>query len=184
MVVRRSVPALVLALAVLLPACGEDPRPPRAEPKVRLEVTVPRDGATVRAETVAVEGTVEPAGAQVQVLGREVGVEAGRWHAEVPLEPGANLVDVAASAKGRRPDFASLRIVLEVRVTVPDLVGADADSAKDQLEGLGLDVATEDGGGFFDPILPGDPAVCSTEPAAGAQVLPGSGVTLVVARDC
>jgi len=171
-------------LAVLAPACGDDPKPPADEPKVRLEVTVPQDGATVRAQTVAVEGTVQPAGARVQVLGEDVGVEAGRWHAEVPLEPGANLVDVAASANGRRPDFASLRIVLEQRVTVPDLVGADADSAKDQLEGLGLEVATQDGGGFFDPILPGDPAVCSTEPRAGAQVLPGAEVVLVIARDC
>jgi len=171
-------------LAVLLPACGDDPNPDADEPKVRLEVTVPQDGATVRAQTVAVEGTVQPAGARVQVLGEDVGVEAGRWHAEVPLEPGANLVDVAASAKGRRPDFASLRIVLEQRVTVPDLVGADADAAQDQLEGLGLEVATQDGGGFFDPILPGDPAVCSTEPRAGAEVLPGAEVVLVIARDC
>lgn len=181
---RRLLPALVLALAVPFQACGDDPQPPRAEPKVRLEVTVPRDGATVRAETVAVEGTVQPPGASVQVLGEDVGVEAGRWHAEVPLDPGANLVDVAASAGGRRPDFASLRIVLEVRVTVPDLVGADADSAQNQLEGLGLKVTMEEGGGFFDPILPGDPAVCATDPQAGAEVLPGAGVTVVVARDC
>ena len=181
---RRSLPALVLALAVLLPGCGgDDPQPPRAEP-VRLEVTVPQDGATVRAETVAVEGTVQPPGARVQVLGEDIGVEAGRWHAEVPLEPGANLVDVAASADGRRPDFASLRIVLEVRVTIPDLLGADADSAQDQLEGLGLEVSTQDGGGFFDPILPGDPKVCATEPRAGAEVLPGAEVTLLVAREC
>ena len=171
-------------LAVLLPACGDDPKPPADEPKVRLEVTVPQDGATVRAQTVAVEGTVQPAGARVQVLGEDAGVAAGRWRAEVPFEPGANIVDIAASAKGRRPDFASLRIVLEQRVSVPDLVGADADSAKDQLEGLGLEVATQDGGGFFDPILPGDPTVCSTEPRAGAQVLPGAEVVLVIARDC
>ena len=181
---RRPLPALVLALAVLPAGCGDDGQPPRSEPRVRLQVTVPQDGATVRADTVAVEGTVQPAAARVQVRGEEVGVQDGRWHAEVELEPGANLVDVAASAEGRRPDFASLRIVLEVRVKIPDLVGADADSAQDQLEGLGLEVSTEEGGGFFDPILPGDPAVCATEPRAGTDVLPGSEVVLVVARDC
>ena len=42
----------------------------------------------------------------------------------------------------------------------------------------------EDAGGFFDPILPGDPKVCELSPRAGAQVLPGSEVTLRVARDC
>jgi hypothetical protein len=182
--VRRTVPALVLVLAVLPAGCGDDAQPQGPEPRVRLAVTVPQDGATVRAKTVAVEGTVEPPGAQVQVLGEDVAVEAGRWRAAVPLEPGANLVDVAASASGRRPDFASLRIVLEERVAVPDLVGTDVETAQDQLEGLGLNVILEDGGGFFDPLLPGDPAVCSTDPAAGAQVLPRTDVTVVVARDC
>ena len=181
---RRSVPGLLLVLCVLPAGCGDDAQPQGPEPRVRLAVTVPRDGATVRAKTVAVEGTVEPARAEVQVLGEDIAVEAGRWHAEVPLEPGANLVDVAASASGRRPDFASLRIVLEERVRVPDLVGTDVETAQDKLEGLGLEVSLEDGGGFFDPLLPGDPAVCSTEPAAGAQLLPGAGVTVVVARDC
>ena len=181
---RAPLSALVLALAVVLQACGDDAAPRGPEPKVRLQVTVPQDGATVRAETVAVEGTVQPAGSRVQVLGKDVGVEGGRWHAEVPLEPGANLVDVAASADGRRPAFASLRIVLEVRVTVPDVTGDDADSAQDQLESLGLKVSMEDAGGFLDPLLPGDPAVCSTQPEPGTQVLPGSDVTLAVARDC
>ena len=127
-----------MAFAVVLQACGDDAAPRGPEPKVRLQVTVPQDGATVRAETVAVEGTVAPAGARVQVLGKDVGVESGRWHAEVPLEPGANLVDVAM----------------------------------------------EDAGGFLDPLLPGDPKVCSIKPDPGTQVLPGSSVTLAVARDC
>jgi len=83
-----------MAFAVVLQACGDDAAPRGPEPKVRLQVTVPQDGATVRAETVAVEGTVAPAGARVQVLGKDVGVESGRWHAEVPLEPGANLAAV------------------------------------------------------------------------------------------
>ena len=74
--------------------------------------------------------------------------------------------------------------MLEVRVTVPDVTGDDADSAQDQLEGLGLDVAMEDAGGFLDPLLPGDPKVCSIKPNPGTEVLPGSSVTLAVARDC
>jgi beta-lactam-binding protein with PASTA domain len=74
--------------------------------------------------------------------------------------------------------------VFEERVALPDVVGRDADTAQEELEGLGLDVRKEDAGGFLDPILPGDPKVCEMEPTAGAQVLPGTEVTVRVARDC
>ena len=39
-------------------------------------------------------------------------------------------------------------------------MGTDADAAQEQLEGLGLNVSKQDAGGFFDPLLPGDPKVC------------------------
>jgi len=173
-----------LALAALQPACGDAQAPPRPERQVRLELGSPADGASVRSETVELRGTVQPQSAQVEVLGREVAVDGGSFRAEVPLEPGANLIDVSAGARGRRPAFAATRIVREVRVALPDAVGNDADSAKEELEGLGLSVDVQDAGGFFDPLLPGDPKVCEMRPRAGRQVLPGSDVTLMVARDC
>ena len=181
---RAPLLAALVALAVLAAACGDDPPQPRPDARVTLELGSPPDDARVRSETVEIRGTVQPQGAHVQVLGRDVAVDGGSFRAEVPLEPGANLIDVAAGARGRRPDFAVARIVREVRVPVPDLVGADADTAQDQLEGLGLTVELENAGGFFDPILPGDPKVCDLRPRPGAQVLPGSEVTLLVARDC
>jgi hypothetical protein len=180
---RLPVPLAVLALAAPVPACGEEPPPARKEP-VRLVLTAPADLGVVRESAVAVQGTVAPAGARVEVLGRDVSVRGGRFRAEVELEPGANLIDVAASADGRRPAFAGMRVVREERVPVPDVVGDGADSAREQLEGLGLKVSVEQGGGFFDPILPGDPEVCATEPEAGVQVLPGTEVVLIAARDC
>jgi PASTA domain/Glucodextranase, domain B len=181
---RAFTVAAVLALAALAPGCGEDPEPPRTEPGVKLELGSPSDGAVVRSETVEIRGTVLPRGASVKVLGREVAVDGGSFRAEVPLEPGANLIDVSAEGRGRRPDFAVARIVREVRLPVPDVTGSDADNAQEQLEGLGLTVLREDTGGFFDPLLPGDPKVCEQEPRAGTQVLPGSEVVLLVARDC
>jgi hypothetical protein len=181
---RVSTVAAVLALAALAPACGEDAEPPRNEPGVKLELGSPSDGAVVRSETVEIRGTVLPRGASVKVLGREIAVDGGSFRAEVELEPGANLIDVSAEGRGRRPDFAVARIVREVRLPVPDVTGSDADNAQEQLEGLGLTVLREDGGGFFDPLLPGDPKVCEQEPRPGTQVLPGSEVTLLVARDC
>jgi hypothetical protein len=174
----------VVAVALLVAACGEDAEPPRDEPDVRLTLTGPSDGATMRSDTVEISGSVKPARAAVQVLGRDVSVDAGEFRTEVELQPGSNLIDVAASANGRRPDFAALRIVFEERVALPDVVGRDADTAQEELEGLGLKVSAEDAGGFLDPILPGDPKVCAMEPEAGAQVLPGTEVTMRVARDC
>jgi len=176
--------AAVLAVALLPAGCGEDEKPPQREPLVELTLEAPADAATTRDERIAISGTVKPAGASVQVLGSDVDVEDGRFSTEVALEPGANLIDVAGSARGRRPDFAALRVVREQRVALPDLVGRDADTAQEELEGLGLEVATEDAGGFFDPLLPGGPKVCTMAPEAGAQVLPGTEVTLGIARDC
>ena len=176
--------ALAALAALLAAGCGEEPEPPRPEPAVTLELGSPADGTVVRSENVEIRGTVEPRGARVLVRGREVGVDGGSFRADVALEPGANLIDVSADARGRRPDFAVARIVREVRLPVPDLVGRDADTAQDQLEALGLGVKVDDAGGFFDPILPGDPKVCELSPQPGTQVLPGSTVTLSVARDC
>jgi hypothetical protein len=181
---RASALAAVVTLTALAPACGDEPKPPRPEPEVKLVLGDPSDGAVVRAETIEIRGTVQPRGARVHVFGREVAVDAGSFRAEVPLEPGANVIDVAADARGRRPDFAVARIVREVRLPVPDLVGRDADTAQEQLEGLGLTVEMRDVGGFLDPILPGDPQVCELQPGPGTQVLPGSEVTVLVARDC
>ena len=181
---RAPVVAAVAALTALAPACGDEQGPPRDEPQVRLELGSPADGAVVRSETIEIRGTVQPRGASVRVFGKEVAVDAGSFVAEVPLEPGANLLDVAAGASGRRSDFAVARVVREVRLPIPDLLGRDADSAQDQLETLGLSVRKENAGGFLDPLLPGDPKVCELRPGPGAQVLPGSEVTLRVARDC
>ncbi len=181
---RTCTIAAVVAVALLTAACGDDPEPPRAEPLVRLTLSGPDDGATMQSGTVEVTGSVKPARAAVQVLGRDVSVDGGEFRTEVELEPGSNLIDVAASANGRRPDFAALRVVFEERVSLPDVVGRDADTAQEELEGLGLEVTQEDAGSFLDGLLPGDPKVCEMQPGAGARVLPGSGVTMRVARDC
>jgi hypothetical protein len=184
MPMRTLTLAAMAAIGLVAAGCGDDPEPPRDEPTVRLTLTGPADAVVTRSGKVEVSGSVKPAAAAVRVLGRDVGVEGGEFRTEVELEPGANLIDVAASANGRRPDFAALRVVFEARVALPDVVGRDADTAQEELEALGLEVGAEDAGGLLDPILPGDPKVCEMQPEAATQVLPGSAVTLRVARDC
>ena len=179
---RVTLPA-VLVLAVLPLGCGDDPKPPRNEPEVTLSLSGPADAATVRTGSATITGTVRPAPRRPRARPRRVGRRGQLQHrrrAAARRQPDRR----DASAPSRRPDFAVLRVVYEPRVALPDVSGSDADSAQEQLEGLGLKVSMEDAGGFFDSILPGDPKVCSMQPRAGAQVLPGSEVTLSVARDC
>jgi hypothetical protein len=187
--VRRAAPLLaVLASAGLglgLAACGEEePAAPKVLPAVQLDVTGPDDAATVDGDAVQVSGTVSPPGAVVTVLGRDVSVSGGAFSTEVALEEGANLIDVAAVAAGRRPATTAVRVVREVPVTVPDVEGDDLESASERLEALGLRVETEKGGGLFDDLLPGDPGVCQTDPGEGERVAPGSTVRVQVAKSC
>lgn len=178
----RVLLAALVCLAALS-GCGGDERP-RPEPRVTVRLTAPTDAAVVRSASVDVVGVVRPADASVTVLGSAASVTGGRFSARVTLEPGANIVDVAATAAGRRAGFAALRIVREVRVRVPDLVGRDAEAAAEQLAALGLQVELRRGGGLFDPLLSGDPSVCETRPGVGAELLPGTTVEVVVARSC
>src|SRR5215216_4417063 len=109
MPMRTCTIAAVAAVALLVTACGDDPDPPRDEPDVRLTLTGPADAAVTRSDTVEIAGNVKPARAAVRVRGEDVAVDGGEFRTEVELEPGANLIDVAASANGRRPDFAARR---------------------------------------------------------------------------
>jgi hypothetical protein len=182
------VPRLALALAALsaaalLAACGGSAKR-SGSAHVRLSLASPGDGVVVRAAVVEVRGTVRPATAAVEVAGRPAAVKGGAFDVVVPLDTGANVLDVAATAAGARPAVAALRVRRDVRVTVPDLVGSDPDVAQARLENLGLQVSRERGGGFFDPLIPEAPRVCSLSPRAGSRVDPRSQVTLVWARHC
>jgi len=151
---------------------------------VHIEVTAPADAAIMRDGTLDVRGRVSPAGAKVRVLGRPAQVSGGTFTAVVPLEHGRNIVDVAATARGRRTALAALRVTRDERVAVPDLVGLAAGDVEREIEALGLRVDVRRGGGLLDRLLGGDPVVCEQEPAAGTRVPRGRTVRVVVARSC
>lgn len=172
-----------VVVAVVLGGCGDD-APDRPPPLVRLDVVSPADGAVVDGDEVTLRGRVTPAGASVAVLGRPASSAAGAWEASVPLEPGGNVVDVMASAEGRRPVFAAVRVVRRVPVEIPDVDGDPPREAVRALEALGLDVVVRRGGGLLDDLLPATLGVCSVDPSAGTEVRVGSVVTLEVAKVC
>ena len=177
----RSLVLLAIPLAVA--ACGGTARP-ASGPRVTLSVSAPGDTKSVRAESVQVEGTVSPSGASVEVNGEAASVSGGTFKADVALDPGQNVIDVTASAPGRRPDADAVRVTRDVRVEIPDLVGQPREDALSRLKDLGLDVQEERSGNFLDRFFGGEEQVCELRPGGGELVDPGSTVTVVVAPNC
>jgi hypothetical protein len=183
-------PRLLALVALLLPCalasagCGGGAAPAAPAKAVRLELTAPADGAVVDSGKVTVKGRVSPAAASVQVLGEDADAGGGTFSAQIDLEPGANLIDVAATAPGRRPALTAVRVVRRMPVEIPDLDGEAVDAATERLEALALRVETKERGGLLDRLLPGELGVCGSDPAAGDRVRPGSTVTLEVAKGC
>jgi hypothetical protein len=178
--------AACCAAVAVVGGCGEEKKPPPKPPRpVALTIQQPGDAATVESGTIDVRGTVEPATAQVRVLGRPASVSGGSFSIQVPIEPGANVVDVMASASGRAPMLTAFRVTREVLVVVPDLSGQDSGDAEDSLKGLGLKIDARRGAdGFLDGLLPGAPKVCTQRPEAGEKVHKGTTVQVVVAKGC
>ena len=152
--------------------------------RVRLQVTAPADETLVRGGTVDVRGRVSPKGAQVRVLGRPALVTDGAFTVVVPLEPGPNIVDVAATAGRRRPAFAALRVTRDILVPVPDLGGVAEEELEAQLEPLGLRPAIERAGGILEALRAGPRTVCEQQPAAGERVRRGRSIEVLVAKRC
>jgi hypothetical protein len=179
---------LFACLAAVAAGCGGEnqPRAQRPAPAVDLSVTAPNDMATVREETVQVQGTVAPAGADVLVMGQKAPVSGGgSFSATVALEPGANVIDVMATAPGRGPALTAFRVTREVPVTVPDLGGMNVDEVTDKLKETGLAPEVEEvGAGIIDELLPGDPSVCEQDPSPGTEVRRGTKVHVVVSKGC
>jgi hypothetical protein len=181
-------PVLVLAcLAAAVSGCGGDDdgeRAQRAPLPVVLDVGAPTDNSVVRTDTVEVRGTVEPAGASVLVLGQPAEVSGGSFSIEVDLEPGANVIDLMATARGRGPALTAVRVTRELPVEVPDLAGLEVPEAQERVGEAGLELEVTEGGGLFDDLLPGEPAVCEQDPAPGTEVRRGTTVHVEVRRSC
>ncbi|HEV2776439.1 MAG TPA: PASTA domain-containing protein [Solirubrobacteraceae bacterium] len=187
----RSLPGVLagvvwaVACAALVAGCGGGDGPP-APPteRVRLQISAPADGATVRGGTADVRGSVSPRASAVSVLGRPALVSDGRFSVVVPLDAGTNVIDVMATAPRRLPAMTALRVTRDILVTVPDLTGLLEDELDARLDPLGLGSDVERGGGLFDVLRPGQPVVCRQAPPAGARVRRGREVQVVVAKRC
>lgn len=174
---------LLLAAAASLGGCGEEPAPP-PRPPVVLSLSSPRNMETTREPSVLVSGTVRPATARVIVLGSRVTVRGGGFSTTVDLREGTNIVDVGASAPGRRAVWRALRVTRRTRVRVPDLLGRTEDEALAAVADAGLEANVRNDDDLIDAFRRGPRIVCAADPAGGVEVVPGSEVELVVSKTC
>lgn len=177
---------LVLACLATAAGCGGDDgeRAQRALVPVELDVTSPADMAVVQSDAVEVQGTVEPAGAAVRVMGERADVSGGTFRAEVALEPGANVIDVIATARGRGTAMTAFRVTRELPVEVPDLDGLEVPEVEKRLSDAGLRPDITERSNLIEELLPGEPAVCEQDPAPGTEVRRGTTVRVEVAKSC
>ena len=180
----RATTLAATALLLGVTGCGGDDPAPKPPAPVRLTLEAPADQETVDTDAVEVRGRVSPARARVLVAGEEADTTGGTFTVQVALEPGPNVIDVVAGARGRRSAAAAIRVTRVVDVTIPDLEGERPRDAVRELRRLGLEVVAEPRGGLFDDLLPGTEGVCGTDPPAGAQVPPGTAVAVLYAKVC
>jgi Glucodextranase, domain B/PASTA domain len=170
----------MLAGALWLAACGDEDE---SRP-VALTISAPADAAVVRDEEVEVTGRVRPAGADVVVGGRAATVTGREFRVSVPLDEGANVIDVGASADGRAAAFRAIRVSRRVVIEIPDLGGDSRDDAVEKLEDLGLRPDVDEEGGLLDRFLPARWSVCRTDPEPGIEVDKGARVQVTISRAC
>lgn len=175
---------LIIATGILIAGCGADTPPPKPQKPVQLSVSAPSDTAIVQGATAQVSGTVSPPGARVKVQGHLARVSGTSFTSTVNLAQGANVIDVAATARGRATALTAFRVTRDERVAVPELVALSLDDATKQAQERDLKVSAERGGGFLDPLVPRGIHVCDQSPAPGKQVRRGTTVKLLVARSC
>jgi glucodextranase-like protein/PASTA domain-containing protein len=173
-------------MTVLLCACGSGTtHPPPAVAPVKLTVSSPADQTRIDSSSTTISGTVSPRTARVLVVGRLVKPDAdGGFSAEVALVPGANLIDVIASARHARPAMTSLRITRYVLVSVPDVTGESPKDAAAAIHSAGLTPQIHSSGNPFGFLIPLRDQVCGQSPAGNAHVAPGSTVILDIGKVC
>ena len=177
---------LILACLATAAGCGGDDNDRAQRPlvAVQLDVTEPADMAVVQSDSVEVRGTVEPAGANVRVMGDAADVSGGTFQARVALEPGANVIDVIATARGRGTAMTAFRVTRELPVKVPDLDGLEVQEVEAKLSEAGLRPDIDERSNLIEELLPGEPAVCRQDPEPGTEVRRGSTVRVEVAKSC
>ena len=127
----RLGPLIAVGFAgALLGGCGSDDPPPKPQKPVNRTIASPVDTAIVQGGTTTVTRTVTPAGARVKVQGHVARVSGNDFTSRDKLAHGTNVIDVAATARGRATALTAFRITRVERVAVPDFTGLSVGDAE------------------------------------------------------
>jgi beta-lactam-binding protein with PASTA domain len=175
---------VIPACCVAITACGQAiTRAPA--PRVRLQLRSPADGTGVPTPSITVSGTVSPARAEVLVLGQRATVKPdGSFSTRVSLRDGVNLIDVLASLPHANGAMAAVRVERFALVAVPQVLGLTPRAARAALRAAGLVPKVRPISNPISSFLPLPNEVCSATPQPGAQIAPGSTVTLRTSNLC
>lgn len=79
-------------------------------PAMKIVISAPADGQTIRKSHVTVRGTVDPPASAVKVLGQDAKIEGGLFTKSVNLQPGENRIDVVATDVEQSPATAAVTV--------------------------------------------------------------------------
>lgn len=102
----------LIAVTSIIAGCGSSggAKSTSTATNVKVQISAPADGSTIRADRVAIRGTVNPPDATVQILGTPGQVGNGVFTGSVALHRGANTIDVVASAPGATPATTTITV--------------------------------------------------------------------------
>ncbi|MGO9793938.1 MAG: hypothetical protein ACLP8S_31800 [Solirubrobacteraceae bacterium] len=111
----RVIGLCALGVAALLSGCGGSGAVTRTStilaPRVVVKITSPANGASVGSENVTVTGTVDPAGASVNVNGDEAAVNGRTFVRRVSVPAtGQSTIEAIATAPERSPGAAAILV--------------------------------------------------------------------------
>jgi hypothetical protein len=116
---RRTFSVLVATAALTASGCGSSDKAStsssagavKAAPAtIKIEISGPAEGTTVRDDRIVVRGTVTPVDAAVQITGLTAAVENGVFHRSIPLPMGQSRLDVVATKAGMDPKTAAVSV--------------------------------------------------------------------------
>ncbi|MGO9972271.1 MAG: hypothetical protein ACLP01_05575 [Solirubrobacteraceae bacterium] len=111
----RAIGLCALVAAALLSGCGSSSTVTRTStslaPRVVVRITSPANGASVDGGNVTVTGTVDPAGASVNVNGDQASVSGGTFVRRVSVPAtGQSTIEAIATAPERSPGAAAILV--------------------------------------------------------------------------
>jgi hypothetical protein len=135
MAARKLLPLMAFAgivvgviSAAAIAGCGSGSGSKATGSSIQVQINAPSSGSVISADRTTVRGTVNPPTASVQIVGQQAQVGNGVFTGSVALHPGANTIDVTASAPGFAPTTTTVSVT-RPQGTTPRPQGSSSNGA-------------------------------------------------------